>query len=178
MLRFPQLLFLFLLDDIGNFAARTIFFDINPHAANLRELVSVSIHFGRNLGFVFLELDEVFDLNGFDSHFLLANQDFGDELFGSGKVNFGHDFFHFFEALRDTSDGIVFELLEVKEENGSFVFLTETVDLNELIFPFLKGVFDDLMVFGLVSVYGVEFVEVIKVHFDEISESVAVHFEE
>ncbi len=178
MLRFPQLLFLLLFNDVGNFAAGAIFFNIDPHAADFRELVSVGIHFGRNLGFVFLEINKVFDLNGFDPHFLLTNQNLGDQFFGGGKVNFGHDSFYFFKALCDAPDGVVFELLEIQEENGCFVFLAETIDFDKLIFAFIEWVFDDLMVFGFVSIDGVEFVEVIKVHFDEIAKFVAVHFKE
>jgi hypothetical protein len=83
MLGFVKLLFLLLFDDIGNLTAGAVILDVDPHAADFRELICVGIHFGSDFGFIFLEFDEVFDLNRFDFHFLLACKDLSDKLFGS-----------------------------------------------------------------------------------------------
>jgi hypothetical protein len=81
-LGFAKLLFLLLLNDIGNLTAGAVVLDVDPHAADFRELIGVGIHFGGDFGFIFLEVDKVFDLNGFDFHFLLASKDLSDEFFG------------------------------------------------------------------------------------------------
>ncbi len=167
-----------LLQNVGNFVTGAILFDMDPHAANLTQLISVGIHFSSNLCFIFLKFNKIFDLIGFNFHFLLANQDLGDEFFCCRKVNFGHDFFHFFKTFWDAFDGIVFKFLEVQKENGCFVLLANAIDLNELILPFFEGVFYDLMIFSFICFDSVEFLQVVEVHFDHISKSVTVNFKE
>jgi hypothetical protein len=83
MLGFAKLLFLLLLNNIGNLTAGAVILDVDRHAADFGELICVCIHFGSDLGFTFLEFDKVFDLNWFDFHFFLACKDLSDKLFGS-----------------------------------------------------------------------------------------------
>ena len=117
-------------------------------------------------------------MNGFDFHFLLADAKLYEEGFGGGKVDIWHDPFCFFEALGYTPNGVVLELLKVQQEYCSFVLLAESIDFEKLIFPFFKRVLDDLMIFGLVCRYGIQFVHVVKVHLNHFAKPVTVNFQE
>jgi hypothetical protein len=83
MLGLAKLLLLLLFNDIGNLTAGTVVLDVDPHAADFGELICICIHFGSDFGFIFLELDKVFDLNRFDFHFFLTCKDLSDKLFRS-----------------------------------------------------------------------------------------------
>ena len=54
------------------------------------------------------------------------------------------------------------------------MLLTEWADLSQLIFPVLKWVHNNLMVFRWVFVDGFQLSQIVEVHFDEVTEPVAV----
>ncbi len=57
------------------------------------------------------------------------------------------------------------------------MFLAERVDFGELLFPLFEGKFDNLMILGLVGINGIEFVQVIKVHLDQVLKPVTIHLQ-
>jgi hypothetical protein len=64
--------------------------------------------------------------------------------------------------------------MKIEQEDGGLMFLAECVDFEELIFPLFKGMLDDLMIFGLVSVNSIEFVDIIEIHIDKVRKPVTI----
>lgn len=96
-----------------------------------------------------------------------------EQSLGGVSEDLGDNSLHLLETLAHTPYCALLELAQVQQEYSRLVFLTQIVDLKQLILPLQQGLLDNLVIFGGVLVDTLKLVHVRKVHGDQLCELAA-----